>query len=275
MPDDAPPACDPGVCNPPACDPGVPNPEVCDPAGGQERGVSDVIGYVIIFSLVVASVTFVLLSGMGSLQETRENERATTAERALDVVHDNMAAIYERNAPSRSTEIDLTKSEIFYDNNVSIEVIGDGSQLARTELRPVVMRVSDDEDLVYEAGAVFRDQRRGGLMLNEPPFLITEDRIHLPIVQTTSEAYESAGGTTILLRGQATDRTVLESGNSYADLTIEIASPRYEFWEEYLDDKDALTCSTDDATETVECSTASSTDIVYVTRHQIELSLVL
>lgn len=242
---------------------------------GHHRGLSDVIGYVIIFSLVVAAVTFVLLSGMGSLQETRENERSTTAERALDVVHDNMAAIYERNAPSRSTEVDLTESELFYDDNISIEVRGDGSQLASVELRPVVMRVSDDEDLVYEAGAVFRDRRRGGLMLNEPPYLITEDRLHLPIVQTTAEAYASAGGTTILLRGQATDRTVVEPGNSYSNLSIEIASPRYEFWEEYLDDKKALDCTTDAATETVECSTRSATDIVYVTRHTIELSLIL
>lgn len=244
-------------------------------SAGQQRGLSDVIGYVIIFSLVVAAITFVLLSGMGQLEETRENERATTAERALDIVHDNMAAIYERNAPSRSTEIDLTASELFYDDNISITVRADGSQLASTELRPVVMRVSDEEDLVYEAGAVFRVRRGGGLMLNEPPFLITEDRIHLPIVQTTAEAYASAGGTTILLRGQATDRAVLEPGNAYSNLTIEIASPRYEFWEEYLDGKDALDCTTDAATESVECSTASATDIVYVTRHRIELSLVL
>lgn len=239
-----------------------------------QRAISDVIGYVLIFALIVSAVTFVLISGMGSLEESRETERAANAERAFDVVHDNMAALYERNAPSRSTEIDLSDAEIFYGSNISIEVRGDGSRLAQYEARPVVLQVTDDESLVYEGGAVFRDQPDANTMLNEPPFLLTDSRVHLPVIQTTSEALESAGGSTVLLRGKSTDRSVIEGGSSFDEVTLSIASPRYDAWYNYLATRGAMDCSRDDAAETVECST-DEPDRVFVTRQQIELSLIL
>lgn len=245
-----------------------------NPPTANQRAISDVIGYVLIFALIVSAVTFVLISGMGSLEESRETERAANAERAFDVIHDNMAALYERNAPSRSTEVDLSDSEIYYGSNISIEVRGDGSRIAAYEARPVELQVTNEESLVYEGGAVIRDQADADIMLNEPPFLLTEHRVHVPIIQTTSEALESAGGSTILLRGQSADRSVIEGGSSYDEVTLSIASPRYNAWYDYLATRGALDCTRDDAAESVECST-DEPDSVFVTRQQIELSLIL
>lgn len=242
------------------------------------RGLSDVLGYVIIFSIVVLSITLLVLSGMASLEETREDERIANAERAFDVIADNMQSLYERNAPSRATEIDLGESEIFYANNVSITVLdegGDGEVLASTQLRPIELRVSSDESLVYEGGAVFRAGEEGGVMLREPPFLLDSQRVHVPLIQTTAPAIESAGSTTILLRGESTDRITHVTGDSHDDIAIEIASPRYEIWEGHLERSESMTCTTTDESETVQCVTEDSHDTVFVTEQRIELSLIL
>lgn len=238
-----------------------------------ERAISDVLGYIIIFSLVIVAV-FIVISAFGVLSDVRDVERATNAERAFDVVAENMAAIYERNAPSRATEIDLGGAEIFHASNVSIAVSGDGSELASYQLRPVEMRVSDEESLVYEGGAVFRDQDAGEVMLRNPPYLVSGERVHVPIVQTTAPALESVGSTTVLLRGESTNRAVIESGTAYDELTIEVASPRYAAWARHLETKAATTCETSPGSQTVEC-TVDDPDRVVLSHQQIEVSFIL
>jgi len=240
-----------------------------------ERAISDVLGYIIIFSLIIVSI-FIVVTAFGALSDVRDVERATNAERAFDVAAENMAAIYERNAPSRSTEIALGQSEIFYASNVSMAVSADGTELASYQVRPVEMRVTDDESLVYEGGAVFRDQGDAAVMLRDPPYLISAGRVHLPLVQTTAPALESVGSTSVLLRGESTRRAVVASDldGSYDELSIEISSPRYVAWERHLANQPSTTCDTQPESQTVDC-TIDDPGQVYVTHQQISLSFVL
>jgi len=241
----------------------------------RDRGLSDVLGYVLVFSLVLMSVMLVTVGGLATIEDARDAEQAQNAERAFEVVADNFAAIYERNAPSRAAELDLGDSEIFYDSEVSITVrSGDGAELASRELTPVEMRIDDQRRLVYEGGAVFRHSEAGVTMVREPPFMLSADRTHVPIVQTTSETVESAGSTTVLLRGVSTERSVAVAGEDFGQLVIEIASPRYQTWERYLSEEAGLDCETDPFVETVTCGLDDPSS-VHVTVQQIELSLIL
>lgn len=243
-----------------------------------ERGASEVLGYVVVFALVITAIGFIVVAGIGSLENVRDAEQASNAERAFDVVADNMAAIYERNSPSRATEIDLANSELFYGNNISIAIsVDDGTTTTyEYEIQPVELRITDDTSLVYEGGAVFRDQEDGGVILREPPLLFTESRVHIPIIQTTTTDFRSVGGATVLLRGQAENRSVLVSDvdDTYDEVTIEVVSPRYELWQRYFADNSALSCSVTDSTNTVECS-VTDPEIVYVTLQRIGVSIVL
>jgi len=240
-----------------------------------ERSLSDVLGYILVFSLVLMSVLLVTVGGLATIEDARDTEQAQNAERAFEVVADNFAAIYERNAPSRATELDLGDSEIFYDSAVGITVsTGDGRELVSRELTPVEMRIDDERRLVYEAGAVFRHSEAGVTMVREPPFMISEDRTHVPIIQTTSSTVESAGSTTVLLRGVSTERSVAVPNEDFSQLRIEIASPRFEVWERHLSENTALDCETDPVVDTVTCELDNPSS-VHVTVQQIDLSLIL
>lgn len=243
--------------------------------GKRDRGVSEVVGYILVFTLVFLSIGVVTFSGVGTLEDTRESERISNAERAFDVVADNMASIYERNSPSRATEIDLPRSQIYLGNEIRITVEGDGETLAQRDIQPIELRLSEDQRLVYEAGAVFRDQNEGGIVLRDPPFLVGTERVHIPIIDTTSPAAQSAGSATILLRGKSTERSVLEADteDSYENVSIEIQSSRYELWERTLS-KNGLDCTIDDSSVTVRCTTEDP-ETVYVTLHEIEVELIL
>jgi len=243
------------------------------------RGLSDVLGYVLVFSLVVTSVLLVTVGGLSAVENARDAERAQNAERAFDVVANNFAAVYERDAPSRSTELDLADSEIFYNSNSSITVRGGGQELISRNVRPVEMNVVGGRSVVYEGGAVFRENRDEISMVRPPPFLLTGGQVHLPVIQTTAPTIESAGSTTVLLRGVSTNRSVLTAGDEsslgFGQVTVEISSPRFEAWERYFTGE-GLDCTTFPATETVSCALdLDSTFSMYVTLQQIEMSLIL
>jgi hypothetical protein len=253
---------------------------MADAVSDDERGLSDVLGYVIVFSLVVTAVLLVTAGGLSAVEDARDTERAQNAERAFEVLADNFAAIHERSAPSRSTEIDLGDAEIFYDSETLITIRGDDQELASQTVLPVRMNVEGDRAVVYEAGAVFRHTGGGISMVRPPPFLLSENRVHLPLIHTTAATVESAGGTTVLLRGVSEQRRIAAAGDrsslGYDELTIQISSPRFEAWEGYLSEEEGLDCTTEADIETVTCTLdLGSSYSAYILVHQIELSLIL
>lgn len=241
------------------------------------RSVTEVLGYVIIFALIISVIGFVTTLGMPALTDVQDSEQTNNAERAFDVIGDNMAAVYERGVPSRSTEIDLGGSELFYGDPVTLNVTVDGEP-NEFDIRPVMLQVNDGTTLVYEGGAVFKDKTEGGLILRSPPLLLSNDRVHVPIINTTAPAIEAAGGTTVLLRGESTNRSVLHAGSDGATtVTLTVESPRYDLWKRYFlgkTDIDESDCTVDDTAQTVQCE-LSNPDRVYVTLQEIELSIIL
>jgi len=246
-----------------------------DELGADQRSVSEVIGYVLVFGLVLTSVGLVTFSGLGSLEDARDSEQANNAERAFDVIADNMASIHDRNAPSRSTEVDLPDSELYMGTEVRMTVEADGQTLADRRFEPIELRLSDQRRLVYEGGAVFRENADGGVVLRDAPILYNNDRVHIPIIQTYSPAPQSAGSTTVLVRGKATEREALASDttSSYDNLTVEVQSSRYDLWARTLSDQ-GFTCTTDESAVRVSCR-VEDPERVYVTAQRIEVTLLL
>lgn len=237
------------------------------------RSVSEILGYILVFALVLTVIGLVTGLAMPALEDVRGVEQASNAERAFDVVGDNMAAVYERSAPSRATEIDLGTSEMYYGDNVTMNVTVDGVS-NETEITPVILRVNDDTSLVYEAGAVFREERDGGVRLRDPPLLVSSDRAHIPVVKTTAPTVEAAGGTTILLRGKSTARSVEFSDTNYGDeIVVNVTSPRNELWYRYFEDETVLSCD-DPEDGSVECS-SDEPEQVLLTVQEIEVELIL
>jgi hypothetical protein len=249
-----------------------------------DRGISDVIGFIIVFGLVAATVAIISLSGMGSLEDARNNEMHNNAERAFDVLADNMADIFREDAPSRATEVSLEEAQMDVSSTVRVNVSGnDGSSLTtmlNTTVQPIVWRstVSQDTEVVYSLGAVIRDERQSGLVQNEPPFVMSEDRLYLPVVRTKTDKRESYAGSTVRVRGVgdgASDKTVGVNHESFSSVWLNITTPRADIWEQYFEQK-AITdqCIRDSpgGNERVACELEASGE-VYVSVHSIEVAI--
>lgn len=234
------------------------------------RAQSEVIGFVLVFSLVVSLVAIISVFGFGALEDTRDQEELKNAERAFDVLADNMADIHQEGAPSRATEISLQSADLYVGDpvNFNITLSGPEKNLSRP-LEPIVFGIGET-DIVYVGGAILRDQRDGGFMVKEPPFLISSDRLVLPIIETRQKAgASSVSGGTIRIRAVRVDRQyindMVRNPSPYNSAIINVTSPRSEIWERYFEKQDGMSCEDTALANNIRCS-ISDPDTIYVSR---------
>lgn len=241
-----------------------------------DRAVSEVISYVLVFALITGAVAVVSVSGLATLQDTRNAEQINNAERAYDVLGDNMADIYRRDAPSRATELNLAGSTLSTGGNVTIIVSVDGSEEFRAPVRPLVFSGEEDRQLVYEAGAVFRTNRAGGIRVQDPPFILENDRVLISIVGLNRPGIQSVSGSTALVRAKNENSTVeyentISSVSSY-NITVK-NTQQADLWGEYLSDQGGSSCSTTATAAGCDFSPTGSNGRFYVVYHDIFLSI--
>lgn len=253
-------------------------------SGGTERAVSDLIGFVLVFSLVVAVVGIVSVAGLGSLEAARDAEQVDNAERALEVLADNVADVSRRGAPSRATEISLEGASLSLGEETLVVVrdpdtgAGDPSFLTSRvfQVRPIVYEAGDTQ-LVYVMGAVFRDDREGGTVVESWSPVLDADRTFIPVVTTVSatDGSQHVQSSTVLVRAVANQRRVPvadvdPSQPNYDQVEINVRSARQDLWARMLGNEPALSCSTNGPRWT-NCSLSPAPDQLYVTETRIAI----
>lgn len=252
--------------------------------GSDGRSVSDVVGYVLIFSLIVLSVGAVTVFGYQGLQEARDFERVNNAERAFDILADNVDDIAHDGAPSRATEVKLAAAQLRLGEPAVINVTGvhasspAASFTREYETRPIVYDADTGTEITYETGAVIRGQRDGSVLSRQPNFVVSQDLVVLPIVVTreADRGRPSVGGsTTVLVRTEhAVSRvSAAKSSGSFSTVYLNVTSAYPAAWQQYLDSKDDVSCSIGAPPNdgTVYCE-LSSVDRVYVTTVEIDVA---
>ncbi|WP_435179148.1 DUF7289 family protein [Halorussus sp. AFM4] len=185
-----------------------------------ERGVSDVVGFVLVFALVTSTAAIVYTVGFSGLQDTREEERLSNAERVFDILADNVADLHYRGAPSRATEIKLADATLGFGQETSLRVevtnMPSSSPSYGTNLDPIVYAPTGSPvQLVYENGAVLRERRNAGSVLTERPDAVfrvdgTTKTAVIPFVQTRRTRSSGVGGSsTVRIRTERSGSEVL------------------------------------------------------------------
>lgn len=205
-----------------------------------ERAVTEIVGYVLVFSLIVATVGVVTTVGFGTLEDRQNAEQINNVERAFDVFATNVEDVYRQGAPSRATEIRLAGGTVEYGEPVQITIRNatNHNDNHTIETIPIVYTKGDSE-IVYVAGTVIRANEDGSVMLREPPFVLEADRTLLPFVRTTRAVGPSEvvrEGTVRIESRRTNIVTATDPDLREADrLELVVDSPRESAWERYLE----------------------------------------
>ncbi|MFC4356874.1 hypothetical protein ACFO0N_02800 [Halobium salinum] len=259
---------------------------------GDRRGVSEVLGFVLVFGLVLSSVGIVYVAGQQGLQDARDFERVNNAERAFDVLADNVDDVARDSAPSRATELKLADAGLSVDEPTVVNVTAAHpttaakSMTTEYEVSPLVYEADGGSQVVYSNGAVLRSEREGAVVTRQPDLVLDDgdademrtDRAIIPVVATRparDAGTNVAGSTTVLVRTErATERVFVTERDETEPyhLYLNVTTPRTDAWERYLEDAtpNADDCSVDG--DTVECD-VEGVERVYVTVVEIDVSI--
>lgn len=239
-----------------------------------DRGVSETLGYILVFSIVITTITTATVFGFGGLEDRQAAEQVRNVERAFDVLADNFGDIRRYEDPSRATEIRLARGTIAVGDPVTITIgqndttpgedfVDDPNNVTNVTLEPLVYR-SDSGDVVYEGGVVFRVDDEASIARSSLPFVVGEGTALVPTVATRQ------GGTTSGVGGERTvqvvgdhrpnTRTLHNRTVEGNDLRVRIESPRADGWSRLLRERGYRNVSYDEGSETVSADLAVDRD---------------
>lgn len=188
------------------------------------RGVTDVIGFTLTAALILTTISIVFVVGLGGLEDTRDDERLRNAERAFGVLADNTEDIRKRGAPSRATEIKLADARLEFGDGTSIRAEVNnvaGSPVYNVDAKPIVYDAGTGSQILYQSGALIRQEDDGGAVMQRDPEVAFTDRAFqtgvISVIEIRRDGPTSVGGgggsSTALVRTALASRDVVGAHN--------------------------------------------------------------
>lgn len=230
--------------------------------GSDDRGVTEVLGYVLLLGVVFIAVGTVFLLGVPIIEEQQESEYMSNTVRAFEVFSNNLDAIERDRSPSRETEIRYQGGTVFQTEDLFMEmdIEHDGDTENHFFASTPLSYAKGDTSVHYEGGAVIRQDPGADTMVAKPPFDFSDDRTRLSVVTTTvredEQALSGTGELVIVARGEGsrTTTTLGSDSSEPVDVEVTVTSPRYEGWEAYFEEEGLTVEEVDHTNETVTVS---------------------
>jgi len=221
-----------------------------------EEAVSEVIGYILIVTVVFIAIGLVFANFVPAAGEAEVTEHTENTERVFSVLQSNVYEIVENGVPSRGSEMRLKDGTLSTERDVSgmnVTINVDGSpDIERFLGTTHVTYETDAGTLSYENGAVFRRTNGNSVMIEEPRWRIEEDGpVILPMV--LARGADTVGGDQAILIEASSTRRVsrysLDSTNATdsEEVELEIESPNADGWNRYFEDLSAAEVDSFDA----------------------------
>lgn len=235
-----------------------------------DRAQSEALGFALIVAVVVLILGLVLTVGYANLADARDHERVNNAERGMEAFAANVDAVVRDDAPSRSTELSVADGRLVTREETTLTVEWTAASGGTTRSKTVPLRSlaydGGDGRVVYEGGAVFREDDGGAALVRPPSFEVSSSHVIVPIVQLDGRERVGVSGEDAVLLRTARDRgasDVLVATGQPHDVTVEVSGPRAAAWQRYFESRTDATCSLSGDTATCSLRTDRLT-VVYV-----------
>lgn len=227
--------------------------------GSDERGVSEVVAFILVFGIVLGSIGLLSVTGFQAMDDYQRFEQQRNADRAMSALAENFNDVLRYGGiDQRSGELALRGGTIATDSggtelNVSVdrgsghEFIGNLSEFDEIDGDQVELGEfsyeSDSGTLYYDGGAVVREADGGAVVLEEPHLEYDEDSetaiVSLVRIDADSRAIQSSESTGFTLTVESRSTAVLDSDDGLEEISVRIDDPedgtRDEAWEDELD----------------------------------------
>lgn len=216
-----------------------------------DRGVTEVLSFILTFSIIFSMVIVAGLVGFGAIEDYRESEQVGNAERAMDAFADNVNDLVRYDGVQRrSGELALrggTADPGADGTKVDISIRKGGDRVWNStdtfgEDVGAFTYEKDGETVAYEGGAVFRASDAGSVALTDPMITVRDDTVllSLVVIEESDRSINSPRGVEFDVRETNSDRYYVEGANVSVRVAPGGADPsRADAWNATFEDDDA------------------------------------
>ena len=234
---------------------------------GDDRAVSEVLGFVLVFGIIIGSVGLMAFVGFEAMTEYQEGEQLRNAERGMVALADNFNDVLRSDGiDERAGELALREGTITTGSggavlNVTVET-SDGAKVYPLESGNVSLGTFQysaggrEDTIAYEGGGVFRGDPSGSVTISEPPIRCDTDSGAVIVSLVAIEADDQS-----LASSNVQEFTAVKERDESQTVVTDVEEVRLEFvepspyqngWERSLtndgwsDDGAVFTCNGDD-----------------------------
>jgi len=138
---------------------------------GRSKGVSEVIGYLLMFAIVVTIVGVIYTSGMPVVEQTKESSSITSMETVFITLQGNIKKVAVGQSPVRTMKLSLVKGTVSAQKSAGNITVDNGTSYSISFGN--IEYALGTQKLVYENGAVIEHSPGGNIIVSEPLILFT------------------------------------------------------------------------------------------------------
>lgn len=201
----------------------------------KDSAVSETMGFIYIFAIVILSMSLVYAVGYPVLQSSMDSSVFENTEQSFLVLQSSMKMVAFNQAPVKNLKIKLYGSALSILNNSNITVKYDSNIISYPT--GSIEYAKGENTLTYENGGVWKAYSNGKIMVSHPQiYTSVMNNTNITTIGIVSiNGYDSIGGkgiVTINMRHNISD--IITSNNT--NLTLVINSTYASQWASYLED---------------------------------------
>ncbi len=204
----------------------------------RNAAVSETVGYILLFGVVVLSMGVIYAIGYPTLQSNIDTNIFESAEQNFIELQSSMERAAFDQTPVKVHKMKLQSSAISVSNESSMTITYGSNPPLLVPTGEIVFE-KDNKKLVYEmAGVIKSYPRKSMVMISEPPIYVNTIN---NVTVTTIGLISVNGDTSVSGKGMATlnlkhNSSSMDKTSSPTNVTVHINSTHASKWQEYLQD---------------------------------------
>jgi hypothetical protein len=201
-----------------------------------EEAVSEVIGFIYIFAIVILSMSFIFVVGYPMLQSSMDESIFESTSQSFIVLQSNMKMVGFDQVPVKSMKIQLNGATISATRNSNLIISTESETIYNGEIGEIEYQ-KNDKSLTFENGGVWKRYPYGSIMISGPRIYTGKDKnvINFTTIGVISmQGGASIGGKGIAIMSMKYNDSGIYKSLTPVNVTLRINSTQASDWEKFL-----------------------------------------
>ncbi|NHN41217.1 VWA domain-containing protein [Halorubellus sp. JP-L1] len=211
-----------------------------------DRGVSELVGVVVLFGIVVAGSAMIFVSGTAVTDDVRAEGRVDAAETAFVQMDSSVQSLAQNRGSSREAvsigTVDPNRAEVRDTGRIQVQINEESACTATMDLSAIEYRDEGGTTIAYEGGAVWKRTDAGVVAQKPPEFGYQDGSLQLEVVRIDGSV-EDDDVRIDYDRATSLDETEAVHDQLFAtprcsrprNVTITVTSDYHEGWQDHLE----------------------------------------